>query len=127
MVHMWRQTHMRSVVFTALAILVLNGGIVAAAEVPPPTADQPVASGDNQQVQERAIRPVTPSGVRPGGIPTQPIFERTLPPDLCRDDGAGGARCHCDNFADCQRLTQICGGGCPAGSHHCNCRAKTVN
>lgn len=54
-----------------------------------------------------------------------PMFRGTppaLPPDLCGYQVPFTiTKCSCNNDADCQVLSTVCPGACPAGSHTCQC------
>lgn len=46
-----------------------------------------------------------------------------LPPDLCGYQvPLSVTECSCHNATECQQLTAICSGSCPAGSQSCTCR-----
>jgi hypothetical protein len=88
---------------------------------PPPVQKNQTAEGD--AVQER--------GVTKGAIGTLPgkILEGTQPPQpggspplqLCHEVTHMMTQCKCFNPVECQRLTAICPGACPAGSQTCQC------
>lgn len=100
---------------------------------PPPTVqEEPIASGDQDEVIERGIRghdhrklpKVTPGKVPRGVLerPRQPAQPQGgLPPNLCQQVTHMVPQCRCSNPTDCQVLTGLCPGSCPAGSQTCQC------
>lgn len=84
-------------------------------------ADEPATSGDAGGVQERGLTDaaprkglegskVLPPSKQPGGGP---------PPQLCHTETHMMSQCKCFNPTDCQTLTALFPGSCPAGSLHC--------
>lgn len=87
----------------------------------PACADESAPSDDAGIVQERGLTDaasrktfegskVLPPAKQPGGSP---------PPQLCRTETHMMTQCKCFNQADCQSLTALFPGSCPAGSQHC--------
>ncbi|MGZ8422376.1 MAG: hypothetical protein ACXWV7_05515 [Nitrospira sp.] len=80
-------------------------------------ADEPAASGDAGSVQERGITDKLKGRTfehkfqpQPGGTP---------PPQLCHTETIMMTQCKCFNQTECQPLTALFPGSCPAGSQHC--------
>jgi hypothetical protein len=109
-----------------LAILWCGVPIGFAAEPPTPSSsspDQPGQPTEAGDIQERGLTNPRP-GPSLGGAkmlppPAQP--EGGLPPNLCQPVTRELTQCKCFNQADCQTLTALCPGSCPAGSQSCQC------
>jgi hypothetical protein len=73
------------------------------------------------EVQERGITPLLLEKA-PGGrkvLPTPPAPGGGPPPQLCHSEARMLTQCKCFNQAECQPLTALFPGSCPAGSQHC--------
>ncbi len=109
---------------TCLAVLALSLGVVpglwAAEEMHQPPAVSP-ADSSTGDVQERGLTPFPLEKV-PGGrkmLPQPPAPGGTPPPQLCHTENIMMTQCKCFNQAECQPLTALFPGSCPAGSQHC--------
>lgn len=92
---------------------------------PSPTVqEEPSSPPEAGDIQERGVTPkiapfkaprdskVLPPSKQPGG---------GLPANLCHSETHMMTQCKCFNQADCQVLTGLCPGSCPAGSQTCQC------
>lgn len=115
---------LRHILGTGSTVLVLLFWTVtaswAAGEPELPTIQPPVESSTDD-VQERGVtkvplfknptdRKVLPHPLAPGGSP---------PAQLCHTETIMMTQCKCFNQTDCQALTALFPGSCPAGSQHC--------
>ncbi|MEO8325321.1 MAG: hypothetical protein ABI618_05690 [Nitrospirota bacterium] len=84
-------------------------------------ADEPVPSGDAGVVQERGLTDFVPrTGVEGSKIhPPSKQPSGGPPPQLCHTETIMMTQCKCFNQPDCQALTALFPGSCPAGSQHC--------
>jgi hypothetical protein len=80
-------------------------------------ADEPTLPHDEGSVQERGITDKLQGRTfdhrlqpQPGGMP---------PPQLCHTETIMMTQCKCFSQAECQPLTALFPGSCPAGSQHC--------
>jgi len=109
-----------------VAILWCGVPVGFATEPAPPSSSsqlQPGQPTEAQDVQGRGFTiprqgpalgeaTIMPAPTQPGGA---------LPPDLCQPVTHDVTQCKCFNQADCQTLTALCPGSCPAGSQSCQC------
>ena len=82
--------------------------------------NQPAETGD---IQERGLTKVAPGKVQEDtkGKPQRTQPEGGLPAKLCHEVTHMRTQCRCANSTDCQVLSTLCPGSCPAGSQSCQC------
>ena len=122
-----RQCHLLSAMCRLLVVMLLCGLSVGFAAVPgrppsspPEPSSQPAEGGD---IQERGLKNPRP-GPAPEGAKILPAPKQPgggLPQHLCRQVTHMVAQCKCFNQSECQALTGVCPGACPAGSQTCEC------
>ncbi len=109
-----------------LTALLANGASFVGAEPPaafPTVQDEIATPADVGEVQERGLPKVAPGKV-PGRTKVLPPLTPSgggVPPNLCHQETHMMTQCRCFNDADCQVLSTLCPGSCPAGSHTCQC------
>lgn len=117
----------RAIVFSLFVISLLWGASMGSAEeaqIPSSLAHEELSQpGEEGDIKGRGLHKV-PRGKNPREIfaprqPQQP--EGGLPPHLCQQITHMLTQCRCANTADCQVLTGLCPGACPAGSQNCQC------
>jgi len=124
-VHQYSLSHL-SASSLFLAILWCGVPIGFAAEPATPSSssrDQPGQPTEAEDIQGRGLTIPRPGPALEGTKmlpgPTQP--GGALPPDLCQPVTHDVTQCKCFDQADCQTLTALCPGSCPAGSQSCQC------
>lgn len=83
----------------------------------PAYADGPAPSDDTGSVQERGIMDKLKGSTLEHKLQPQP--GGTPPLQLCHTETIMMKQCKCFNQAECQPLTALFPGSCPAGSQHC--------
>ena len=80
----------------------------------------PQEAGD---IQERGLTEAAPrKGLKESKVlPPSKQPDGGLPTNLCHPVTRMMTQCKCFNQADCQALTNLCSGSCPAGSQSCQC------
>ncbi len=75
------------------------------------------------EIQERGVPQKTPRKMPKGMkiLPPPKQGNEDLPANLCRQETHMLTECRCSNDADCQVLSTLCPGSCPAGSQSCQC------
>jgi hypothetical protein len=107
----------KKVLLVALLSLSTMPGLCAADEgTPLPQGTIPEAS--TGEVQERGV-PKVPLFKNPADRKVLPAPGGTPPPQLCHTETIMMTQCKCFNQAECQPLTALFPGSCPAGSQHC--------
>lgn len=85
-------------------------------EIPFPTTTE----GSPSDVQERGLGKAQFGEMKKQSEPMQPSQpQQTLPAQLCHAETRMMTQCKCFNQAECQPLTALFPGPCPAGSQHC--------
>lgn len=116
--------HVAFSLFLAILWCGVPVGFAAEPGAPSPSSQdqssQPEEAGD---VQERGLTNLRPGPATPGANLLPPATQPggTLPPNLCQPVTRELTQCKCFNQSDCQSLTAICPGACPAGSQSCEC------
>jgi hypothetical protein len=111
-------------VWGAVALsLILETGWPALAIADEAVPSKPSAPADSSpgNVQERGLTPI-PLEKAPGGrkvLPLPPGPGGSPPPQLCHQVTQMLTQCKCFSQAECQPLTALFPGSCPAGSQHC--------
>jgi hypothetical protein len=77
----------------------------------------PASSTDANEVHERGITDKLKGKAFDSRLQTQP--SGSPPPQLCHTETRMMTQCKCFNQAECQALTALFPGSCPAGSQHC--------
>ncbi len=90
-----------------------------AAEESGPTA-APSSETATSDVQERGVTPGAFGEFKKEFQRKQPVPAPTIPPpQLCHTETRMLTQCKCFTQAECQTLTALFPGSCPAGSQHC--------
>jgi hypothetical protein len=95
--------------------------MVWAAKAKDQSSSTSTADSSTGEIQERGITPL-PLEKALGGrkvLPNQPVPGGSPPPQLCHTETIMMTQCKCFNQAECQALTALFPGSCPAGSQHC--------
>lgn len=99
-------------------------GFAAEPQAPSSSAqEQQSQPPEGGEIQERGLIPKVTPYKMPGESKVLPPPKQPggLPAHLCHTVTHMMTQCKCFNQADCQALTAICPGSCPAGSQSCQC------
>ena len=123
---MRRQYRLLCAMFCLLVVMPLCALSIGFAADPAPSPSSPLESSgqppEGGDIRERGLRN-SGQGPAPGEakIPPAPMPPGGLPPNLCHEVTQVHRQCKCFNQVECQALTGICQGACPAGSQRCEC------
>lgn len=109
--------------FIAMLLCGLPIGFAAESPGPPSGQEQKSQPAEAGDIQERGVTKGA-VGTLPGKVlerPRPPQPGGSPPPQLCHEITHMMTQCKCFNQTDCQALTAICPGSCPAGSQSCQC------
>ena len=109
-----------------LTALLTNGVSFGASESPassPTVQEEKGMSAEGGDIQERGLGNIAPGKVpgRTKVLPPPTPSGGGLPQNLCHQETHMMTQCRCFNDADCQVLSNLCPGACPAGSQTCQC------